>query len=68
MSSFFSKAMLKFQDPKLVTWELKAKQMGLQKNDLSITMVQELGLSCTPDVYLQETEELHRLFFPDVII
>ena len=42
--------------------------MGLQKKDLSITMVQELELSCTPEVYLQETEELHRLFFPDVII
>ena len=40
--------------------------MGLQKEDLSIKMVEELDLTCTPSVYLEETEKLHRQLFPDV--
>ena len=50
----------------MVTWEVKARQMGLQKKDLAKTMVAELGLTCTPDMYLQETEKLHHTLFPDV--
>lgn len=40
--------------------------MGLQKEALSIKMVDELELTCTPTVYLDETEKLHRQLFPDV--
>ena len=40
--------------------------MGLQKKELSEIMVDELQLSCTPEVYLKETEKLHHELFPDV--
>ena len=50
----------------MVTWDLKVKQMGLQKKELSEIMVDELQLSCTPEVYLKETEKLHHELFPDV--
>ena len=55
-----------FKEPREVTWDLKAKQMGLQKEDLSVKMVDELDLTCTPRVYLEETEKLHHELFPDV--
>ena len=55
-----------FKEPREVTWDLKAKQMGLQKEDLSVKMVEELDLTCTPKVYLEETEKLHHKLFPDV--
>ena len=40
--------------------------MGLQKKELSEIIVNELNLTCTPEVYLRETEEHHRILFPDV--
>ena len=40
--------------------------MGLQKKELSEIMVDELQLSCTPEVYLKETEKLHHELFPGV--
>ncbi len=56
------------QEPKVVTWELKVSQMGLQKKDLSEIMVKELALTCTPEQYLEETYKLHLDLFPKVII
>ena len=56
------------QKPKMITWELKARQMGLQKKELSEMMVHELELACTPEMYLQETEKLHHELFSDVSI
>ena len=52
--------------PKKVTWELKVKQMGLQKEELSQIMVEQLELSCTPEQYLEETYKLHLQLFPTV--
>lgn len=49
--------------PKVVTWELKVKQMGLQKNDLAKIMVEQLDLTCTPDQYLEETCKIHMEVF-----
>ena len=53
--------------PKLVTWDLKVRQMGLQKKDLARIMVKELDLTCTPQQYLHETEKLHQTLFPKVL-
>lgn len=55
----------KSQPPKTVTWQLKVRQMGLQKKELAQIMVQELDLNCTPDEYLSATEEIHHSLFPD---
>ena len=52
--------------PKVVTWELKVKQMGLQKNDLAKIMVEQLDLTCTPDQYLEETCKIHMEVFGEV--
>lgn len=52
--------------PKLVTWDLQVRQMGLQKKDLAEIMVKELELTCTPDQYLEETYKLHLDLFPSV--
>ena len=52
--------------PKVVTWELKVKQMGLQKNDLAKIMVEQLDLTCTPDQYLEETYKIHMEVFGEV--
>ena len=54
--------------PKLVTWDLKVRQMGLQKKDLANIMVKELDLTCTPQQYLDESEKLHQTLFPEVSI
>ena len=53
-------------EPKKVTWDLKVKQMGLQKEELSKIMVEQLDLSCTPEQYLEETYKLHLQLFPNV--
>ena len=55
-------------EPKLVTWDLKVRQMGLQKKDLANIMVKELDLTCTPQQYLDESEKLHKTLFPEVCI
>ena len=52
-------------EPKLVSWDLKVRQMGLQKKDLAIIMVNELDLTCTPQQYLDETEKIHQGLFPE---
>lgn len=52
-------------EPKLVTWDLKVRQMGLQKKDLANIMVKELDLTCTPQQYLDESEKLHKTLFPE---
>ncbi len=52
--------------PKVVTWELKVSQMGLQKKELSEIMVRELELTCSPDQYIEETYKLHQELFPKV--
>ena len=56
----------KSQPPKKVTWDLKVRQMGLQKEELSKIMVDQLELSCTPEQYLEETYKLHLQLFPGV--
>ena len=53
-------------EPKKVTWDLKVRQMGLQKEELSKIMVDQLDLSCTPQQYLEETYKLHLELFPNV--
>jgi pseudouridine-5'-monophosphatase len=55
------------QDPvALVTWDLKVRQMGLQKEELSEIMVKELDLTCSPQQYLEETYKIHLQLFPKV--
>jgi len=49
--------------PKVVTWELKVRQMGLQKKDLAKIMVDQLNLTCSPDQYLEETYKYHLELF-----
>ena len=56
----------KAKPAKKVTWDLKVKQMGLQKEELSKIMVDQLELSCTPEQYLEETYKLHLQLFPNV--
>ena len=51
-----------------MTWDLKVRQMGLQKKDLANIMVKELDLTCTPQQYLDESEKLHQTLFPEVSI
>ena len=52
--------------PKVVTWELKVRQMGLQKKDLAKIMVDQLNLTCSPDQYLEETYKYHLELFGNV--
>jgi beta-phosphoglucomutase-like phosphatase (HAD superfamily) len=55
------------QDPSpVVTWNLKVRQMGMQRKAESEMMVEELDLSCTPEQYLEETHRLHLDLFPKV--
>ena len=56
------------QPPKTVTWELKVRQMGLQKKELAEIMVDQLDLTCTPEQYLEETYKYHMELFGDVSI
>ena len=54
--------------PKTVTWELKVRQMGLQKKELAEIMVDQLDLTCTPEQYLEETYKYHMELFGDVSV
>ena len=52
--------------PQVVTWELKVRQMGLQKKELAQIMVDQLDLTCSPDEYLEETYKHHLELFGEV--